>query len=150
MTLPALLKDFPNPQSELYAERAALLSRQWAVCWKLGNNFFRPISTLSTLGYAVSAWSISQSSAMEKRDWRMFAVGALLHVSVILHSAINMQPLNDKLIALAGSTSDGKDIAKQDTGNAVVIAESWMKLNIYRAVIPLVTGAIGLWQTMLV
>jgi hypothetical protein len=152
MTLPALIKDFPAPSSPEYLTRSTLLGKQWPLCWNVGNNLFRPISALSTLGYAFTAWSLHRStSIMEKKDWRLFALGAMLHVTVIVHSAVNMQPLNDQLAALAGTKTDGKGMAvkgKGDEGDAVMIATKWIVGNYYRIAVPAITGAICLYQTL--
>lgn len=151
MTLPSLIINFPPATSPEYKVRAQLLGKQWPVHWVVGNNFFRPISTIATLGYAFTAWSLARSTSQfaETKDWRWFTVNALLHVSVILHSAINMQPLNDKLAALAGTATDGKGtgkVANADEGRAVEIGTSWMRKNYYRLAIPAITGSISLWQ----
>lgn len=154
MTLPAMIVDFPAPSSPDYKVRAHILGKQWPVCWSVGNVFFRPISTISTLGYAFSAWSLYRSNSLaEKKDWRIFALGALLHVSVILHSAINMQPLNDQLAALAGVGTDGKGTAsavasKNSDGKAVEIATNWIRGNYYRLLVPMVSGGLSLYQAM--
>ncbi len=42
-------------------------------------------------------------------DWRLFAVAAVMHLVNIVHSAVNMQPLNDKLAALVGEGKEAKD-----------------------------------------
>ncbi|KAE9974152.1 hypothetical protein EG328_004012 [Venturia inaequalis] len=156
MTLPAMIIDFPSPSSPEYASRALLLGKEWPLCWTVGNVVFRPISTISTIGYAFSAWSLYRSSStnvLEKKDWRVFALGALLHVSVIVHSAVNMQPLNDQLAALAGTGTDGKGKAltsttKQVEGKAVEIATKWIRGNYYRLAVPMVSGALSLYQAM--
>lgn len=84
-----------------------------------------------------------------REEWKWFALGALLHVSVIFHSAVNMQPLNDKLTALGGTTSDGKGkVEKQDVGDAVDLATKWIRGNYYRVVVPMISGSIALWNTV--
>lgn len=159
MTLPAMIIDFPSPSSPEYATRAHLLGKQWPLCWTVGNVVFRPISTISTVGYAFTAWSLYRSSnsaitgLTEKKDWRIFALGALLHVSVIVHSAINMQPLNDQLAALAGTGTDGKGKAlasttKQVEGKAVEIATKWIRGNYYRLAVPMISGGLSLYQAL--
>jgi hypothetical protein len=87
---------------------------------------------------------------MEK-DWRWFTLNALLHVTVIVHSAVNMQPLNDKLAAFAGVGTDGKGegrVQTGDEGRAVEIATKWIRGNYYRLLIPSITGAVSLWQCL--
>jgi hypothetical protein len=148
MTLPSLIVNFPAPATTEYRTRSTLLGKQWPICWTVGNDFFRPISALSTLGYAFTALSLYLDTSMaEKKDWRLFALGALLHVSVIVHSAVNMQPLNDQLAALAGTGSDGKSAAKKVEGDAVKIATAWIEGNYYRIAVPAISGGICLYQT---
>lgn len=159
MTLPMLILDFPPPTSPEYEARAKLFGKQWPISWVAGNNFFRPLSTLATIGYAVTAWSLSRpfknvgSALAEKRDWRLYALSAALHVSVIVHSALNMQPLNDKMASLAGLDSHGnKDseaAIKAGKVDAVDTATKWMNWNIYRLVIPAVTGGISIYQNFM-
>ncbi|KIW04619.1 uncharacterized protein PV09_04366 [Verruconis gallopava] len=149
MGVPALIHEFPSSNSPEYAVRARLLGKQWPPIWVVGNNFFRPISTIATIGYAFTAWSLARVERVLDMDWRWFAFNAALHATVIVHSAVNMQPLNNKLAALAGVGSDGKGNAKvdkQDEGRAVEIATNWIEGNKYRLLIPVVTGAISLWQ----
>lgn len=62
-----------------------------------------------------------------------------------------MQPLNDKLAALAGAGTDGSGVAKVakgDEGRAVQIATSWIRGNYYRILIPTVSGAVSLYRMM--
>jgi len=150
MTLPSLIIDFPKSTSPDYKVRAQLLGKQWPVHWRVGNNVMRPISTIATLGYAFTAWSLSRSP-LRTADWRFFAVNAILHVSVIVHSAVNMQPLNDKLAALNGKATDGTGSGKvltADEGKAVEIGTSWMRKNYYRLMVPMITGVISLSQLL--
>jgi hypothetical protein len=153
MTLPSFLLDFPKATTPEYKVRAQLLGKQWPVHWKVGNSVFRPISTFATLGYAFTAYSLAKTPDLfgQGKDWRLFAVNAILHVSVILHSAINMQPLNDKLAALAGTATDGTGSGKvqsKDEGRAVEIGTKWMRFNYYRLIVPSITGGIALFQML--
>lgn len=140
MTVPALLVDFPPPSSPEHSARATLLGRQWPLCWAVGNTFFRPISTLGAIGYAFSAYQASQSLTA-KGDWRLFAFAAFLHVTNIIHSAVNMQPINDKLTALATPSEKGQM-------GAEALARSWAKGNLLRVICPVIAGTIALWQTV--
>ncbi|KAF2013032.1 hypothetical protein BU24DRAFT_494910 [Aaosphaeria arxii CBS 175.79] len=140
MTVPALLVDFPQPSSPLHAQRARLLGRQWPLCWTVGNQFFRPISTLGFLGYAYAAYATYRQGDRAERDWRFYAAAAALHLTTILHSAINMQPLNDKLEALAGRAGD------KELGEAEGIARKWARWNLLRLVTPVVAGTLALFQ----
>ncbi|KUJ21257.1 uncharacterized protein LY89DRAFT_577895 [Mollisia scopiformis] len=144
MTVPALLVGFPNSTSPDYSSKSALLGRQWGVCWTAGNVFFRPISSLGALGYAFTTYS-AYASATTKADWRLFAIAALMHVVVIIHSAVNMQPLNDKIASL-DSESKGKDTL--DLG-AETLLRKWGKLNYVRIVSPLIAGTFALSQLFL-
>ena len=143
MTVPALLIDFPKPGAPGHADRARLLGRQWPLCWSVGNQFFRPISTLGFLGYAYAGYAVYKDYKEHvgaRGDWRMFAVAAALHLTTIVHSAVNMQPLNDKLEALAGRTSE------KELGNAEGIARQWASWNRLRLVTPLIAGTLALFQ----
>lgn len=143
MTVPALLVDFPRPGTPEHTERARLLGRQWPLCWTVGNRFFRPISTLGFLGYAYAGYSVYQQGILARADWKMFAVAAVMHLTTIVHSAVNMQPLNDKLEALAGRTSE------KELGEAEGIAKKWASWNRLRLLTPVVAGSLALWQLVL-
>jgi len=73
------------------------------------------------------------------RDWRFFAAAAVLGVVTIVHSAVNMQPLNDRLAALA-ETSAGAD--------AVELVTRWARWNMVRVVAPLIGGTAALSQVL--
>ena len=143
MTVPALLVDFPKAGTPDHISRARLLGRQWPLCWTVGNQFFRPISTLGFLGYAYagfSVWREYKDHVIARGDWRMFAVAAIMHLTTIVHSAVNMQPLNDKLEALSGRTSE------KELGEAEGIARRWGSWNRLRIVTPLIAGTLALFQ----
>ncbi|KAM3079619.1 hypothetical protein ACMFMG_006031 [Clarireedia jacksonii] len=151
MTIPALLVDFPAPSSPKYPERAALLGQQWPHCWAVGNVFFRPISTLAFLGYAFTTYStFSGTSQLPSRgaDWRLYAISTVLHFSVILHSAINMQPMNDKLAALSSINPKDKGGLIGDALNAESLMRKWGRWNLVRVVFPLVAGCLAFYQTL--
>jgi len=140
MTIPALLVDFPKPGHPDHTARARLLGRQWPICWTVGNQFFRPISTLGLIGYAYSSYALYQKGPLGRGDWRVFAVAAAMHLTTILHSAINMQPLNNKLEALASRTSE------KELGEAEDIARRWASWNRLRLVTPLIAGFLAGWN----
>ncbi|CAP66990.1 uncharacterized protein PODANS_4_5320 [Podospora anserina S mat+] len=181
MGVPALLIDFPRPSSPEHPRAARLLGRQWPVFWQVGNVFFRPISTLGILGYgytAFSAWRYASAMAaengwhtalvpahgqVERGNWKIWGVCALCHLVTVVHSALNMQPLNAKLEGLSavevvdggnkrtdgvveGAGSKGK--GGVDVSLAEYYARRWIKLNLVRALMPLVAGSLGLWQSL--
>ncbi|KAK5627566.1 hypothetical protein RRF57_003281 [Xylaria bambusicola] len=127
MGVPALLVDFPPPSSPDHAARARLLGRQWPTFWKVGNVFFRPISTLGIFGYGYTAWAASaQGPSSSLGDWRVYTISAMCHLITVVHSAMNMQPINEKLDAL--KEPKGHD----DTGMAESYARKWIKFNTVR------------------
>lgn len=69
-----------------------------------------------------------------------------MHVIVIFHSAINMQPLNDKIAAL--DLAPKEKSAFGDTG-AEYLMRRWGKLNYVRIVSPLIAGTLALSQLFL-
>ena len=95
------------------------------------------------IGYAYAGYAVYKDYKEHvgaRGDWRMFAVAAILHLTTIVHSAVNMQPLNDKLEALAGRTSD------KELGNAEAIARKWASWNRLRLVTPFIAGSLALFQ----
>ncbi|KAI1338227.1 hypothetical protein F5Y15DRAFT_417277 [Xylariaceae sp. FL0016] len=143
MGVPALLVEFPSPTSPDHAARARLLGKQWPVFWAVGNVFFRPISTLGIFGYAYTSWTASQQGVNGKLgDWRVYTVSALCHLITVVHSAANMQPINEKLDALQDHKA--KDI---DPKEAEAYARRWIKFNTVRIITPIVAGSLALWQT---
>lgn len=146
MTIPALVEDFPPQGTAEYASRSALLGRQWPLCWQVGNVFFRPMSTLSTLAYAYCAWDASRSESHDAK-WQAFAVAAALGVGTIVHSAVNMQPLNDRLAALADVSQAGKE-GLGALEDAEGLARKWGRWNLVRVVFPLIGGGLALSQVV--
>ncbi|KAF2218956.1 hypothetical protein BDZ85DRAFT_299185 [Elsinoe ampelina] len=140
MTIPTLIASFPPPSAgPAHTDRASLLGAQWALMHKVGNNFFRPISTLAIFGYAFGAYSAYQGGM--KGDWRLFALSALCHVVNVVHSAVNLQPINARLDALGEA---------KDKGYAVEQARRWVECNKWRVVFPGVAGSLAVWQAFLV
>ncbi|CAJ2506740.1 Uu.00g079260.m01.CDS01 [Anthostomella pinea] len=149
MGVPALLVDFPAPSSPDHAARAHLLGRQWPVFWAVGNVFFRPISTLGIFGYAYTSWAAANQQqglvgGNPLGDWRLYAVSALCHLVTVIHSALNMQPINEKLDAL----SEPKGSSRVDHKEAEKYARRWIKYNTVRIITPVVAGSLALWQTI--
>ncbi|KAI0976324.1 hypothetical protein F4678DRAFT_456650 [Xylaria arbuscula] len=143
MGVPALLVDFPSPSSPDHAARARLLGRQWPTFWKVGNVFFRPISTLGIFGYGYTAWAVSTQGASGRLgDWRLYAISAMCHLITVVHSAINMQPINEKIDAL----KDPKGLV--DTKMAESYARKWIKYNTVRMITPVVAATLALTQVL--
>lgn len=143
--MPALIADFPTRDQPTYNARSSLLGRQWPLCWTVGNIFFRPMSTLSTIAYAYLSFPALRDLDV---DWRLFAVAFALSAGTIVHSAVNMQPLNDRLAALAEVEKQAKTsfARKEDT---VDLACRWARLNLVRVVFPLIGGSLVLSQIAL-
>ncbi|KAF2203824.1 hypothetical protein GQ43DRAFT_236476 [Delitschia confertaspora ATCC 74209] len=153
MTIPALVVNFPTPGSTTHTERCRLLGAQWPLCWSVGNVFFRPLSMLGFVGYTYAAYSLFRDShpsstlanslnsatGEPKGDWRILAVSAALHLVTVVHSAVNMQPLNDKLENLARA-------GEKDLVGAEAVAQRWGKWNLVRLVNPVVAGVLALSQ----
>lgn len=140
MTVPALVVDFPRPGTPEHTSRARLLGRQWPLCGRVGNTFFRPISTFGIVGYSFTAYSLYREGIFARANWKWFVVSAAMHLTTVIYSAVNMQPLNDKLKALAERTSE------KDLGAAEGIARKWASWNRVRLVTPFLAGALALWQ----
>ncbi|PVH92855.1 hypothetical protein DM02DRAFT_662547 [Periconia macrospinosa] len=140
MTVPALVVDFPKPGTAEHTSRARLIGKQWPLCWSVGNVFFRPISTFGIIGYGFSAYTLYREGPLARADWRWFAVAAALHLTTVVHSAINMQPINDKLEALAERTPE-KELVQAEG-----IARRWASWNRVRLVTPVLAGGLALWQ----
>ncbi|KAI1306588.1 hypothetical protein F5Y03DRAFT_134791 [Xylaria venustula] len=143
MGVPALLVDFPSPSSPDHAARARLLGRQWPTFWKVGNVFFRPISTLGIFGYGYTAWAVSaQGTNGRLGDWRLYAISAVCHLITVVHSALNMQPINEKIDGL----KDPKGLV--DTKMAESYARKWIKYNTVRLITPVVAATLALTQVL--
>ncbi|RYP89354.1 hypothetical protein DL769_000109 [Monosporascus sp. CRB-8-3] len=143
MGVPALLVEFPPPTSPDHGPRTRLLGRQWPVFWKVGNIFFRPISTIGIFGYAYSSWAAAtQGPNGSLGDWRIYAVSSLCHLITVVHSAINMQPINAKIDALR------EPKGHVNPADAENLLRKWIKGNTVRLITPAVAGSLALWQTL--
>lgn len=145
MGVPALLVDFPPPTSPDYSARVRLLGRQWPVFWAVGNVFFRPISTFGIFGYGYTAYCASSSSGSYRLgDWRLYALAAACHLITVVHSALNMQPINEKLDALKEPKAPGIEASKAES-----YARKWISYNTVRLIMPAAAGSLALWQTLI-
>jgi uncharacterized membrane protein len=97
---------------------------------------------LGFLGYAYAGYSVFREGVLARSDWKLFGVAAVMHLSTILHSALNMQPLNDKLEALAERASE------KELGEAENVAKKWASWNRLRLVTPVVAGGAALWNLL--
>ncbi|KAI1093236.1 hypothetical protein F5B19DRAFT_154691 [Rostrohypoxylon terebratum] len=141
---PALLVDFPPPTSPDHAARAQLLGRQWPVFWVVGNNFFRPISTFGVIGYGYTSWvAATQGPDSKLGDWRIYAFSALCHLVTVVHSAVNLQPINAKIDGLREPKS-----GKSDPKQAETYVRNWIKFNTVRIITPVVAGSLALFQLL--
>ena len=77
------------------------------------------------------------------KDWRVFAISATCHIITVLHSALNMQPINNKLDGLRDPKASGVDVSQ-----AEYYARRWIKLNLLRLAMPIIAGSLSLWQTL--
>ncbi|KAK1773360.1 hypothetical protein QBC45DRAFT_364020 [Copromyces sp. CBS 386.78] len=156
MGVPALLVSFPHPSSPTHADRARLLGSQWPVFWRVGNVFFRPISTFGILGYGYAAWACSRSSSSTQglssttsgNAWKLYAISALCHLITVVHSAVNMQPINAKIEGLRRREAGHGHGGGTDLALAEYYARKWARLNLVRLVMPAVAGSVALWTTL--
>lgn len=68
-------------------------------------------------------------------------------MGTIVHSAMNMQPLNDRLAALA-DVGKGEKLTMGGTEDAEGLARKWGSWNIIRVVFPMIGGGLALSQVM--
>ena len=141
MSIPALLLDFPRPSSPEHTAAARHLGRQWPVFWQVGNVFFRPLSMLGFIGYTIAA--VTSPSGR----WVAYTIAAAAHLVTIGHSAVHMQPINEKLHALGKDRKDD-DEAAVDMAAAEPMTRRWARLNLLRVVLPLTAGTVALCETM--
>lgn len=138
MSIPALLLDFPEPSSPEHFAAARRLGQQWPVFWNVGNVFFRPLSMLGLFGYLVATFTTPVHPS------GLYVFSALAHLITIVHSAVHMQPLNERLHALADvHYEDGT--ADVDIAEAEAMAWRWADLNHTRMFMPLLGSAVALY-----
>jgi len=69
-----------------------------------------------------------------------------------VHSAVNMQPINEKLDALSGrkdgSGSGGGKIVQVDSKLAEMYARKWIRYNTVRLITPVVAGTLAFTQVL--
>ena len=116
--------------------------------------FFRPISTLGIFGYAYASYATAQAASspllrdfgyggVDQAGWKLYAISAACHLVTVVHSAVNMQPINNKLDGLREPEKSGVDESL-----AEFYARKWIRLNGVRIVMPLVAGSVALWQVL--
>ncbi|KAM7208417.1 hypothetical protein V8F20_001395 [Naviculisporaceae sp. PSN 640] len=164
MGVPALLVDFPRPSAtntEEYNAAARKLGRAWPVFWNMGNVFFRPLSTLGIFAYGYAAYATMQAASspllrdlgvgnVETTSWKLYAISAACHLVTVVHSAVNMQPINEKIDRLknikpAGMNGEAVKVEKEVQPElAEFWARKWIRLNTVRIVMPAVAGTLAL------
>lgn len=77
-----------------------------------------------------------------RSDWKLFGVAAIMHLSTILHSALNMQPLNDQLEGFAERAGE-KELREAEN-----VARKWASWNQLRLVTPVIAGGLALWNLL--
>lgn len=140
MSVPALLVDFPPSSSPEHAARVRLLARQWPVFGAVGHGFFKPTTALALFGYAYTSWA-ARGPGHGLGDWRLYALSAVCQLATIVHSAVNMVPLNSKIIGLETSAASKTDITQGES-----YARTWIRRNTIRIAMPLIAGTSALWQ----
>lgn len=143
MGVPALLVEFPTPGSPSHNERARLLGRQWPVFWEVGNRFFRPLSTLGIALYGSAAWAARQQ---DQGNWKLLAIAACCNILTAMHSAINMQPINERITTLGTAVGDKAEATGDE--KAEEYARRWGRLNLFRVVMPLIAGTLAMTQVL--
>jgi uncharacterized membrane protein len=86
--------------------------------------------------------TVYREGVLARSDWKLFGLAAIMHLSTILHSALNMQPLNDKLEALAERASE------KEMDEAENVARKWASWNRLRLVTPVVAGGLAMWNLL--
>lgn len=69
-----------------------------------------------------------------------------MHLVTIVHSAVNMQPLNDLLAALDASSKEAKGRNGSDQVGAEALRRKWGNWNVVRVITPTVAGIIAISQ----
>ncbi len=115
------------------------LAIQWQAIYDRGKVAAPGIAILSLLGYVYLAYSHYH----EGREWRGFAVAALLTIGIAPFTLIAMAPTNNTLIGVANGaiTSVGDEAARQ-------LVEKWGGLNLTRSLLPLAGSIVGLWSLL--
>jgi uncharacterized membrane protein len=85
---------------------------------------------------------VFREGMVARSDWKLFGLAAIMHLTTILHSALNMQPLNDKLEALAERASE------KELHQAENIARKWASWNQLRLVTPVLAGGLALFNLL--
>jgi len=151
MGIPALILDLPPPSDPEHPKAVRRLARQWTVYFRVGNIFFRPISTLGIAGYGYVSWLVSRASGSQSggllgaADWKVFALAAGCHLVTVIHSALNMQPLNRKIMELAAYHKQGD---QKEEVKAEEFAKRWARLNLLRLAMPLIAGSAAMWEAL--
>ena len=143
MSVPALLVNFPKISSGQHRLAAQQLGHQWPVFWQAGNVFFRPISVLGIFGYAYASFEAASAPSARLGDWGLYALAATCHLVTVVHSAVNLQPINAQLQGMSEPEIPRVDIEKTEK-----LARQWIKLNLVRVLTSFVAGSAALLQSL--
>lgn len=143
-TVPALLLA-PTP----------LLVRQWRTMYLRGKSIAPPISvvSLASSGYLAMKLYNAPLSVHHPRG-ELYALAALMTVSIVPYTLLVMSDVNAKLMAKAEEMEslDAKDevteIGMPKGESAKELVDWWAVLNLGRGVFPLLGAVLGAWASL--
>lgn len=146
---------------------AAHLSQQWADLYDRGHKIFPAIAGLASLANIYVFWAlrdtISQPSTTAASSWsNPYLLAAFVTMSIVPWTAGTMIKTNKKLDSYAiseyageaeevkGTVLNAQDEARRSQADNEMpkLLQKWARLNLIRAVFPLVGAAISFYATM--
>lgn len=108
-----------------------------------------PVAAITASSFAYVAWSARQSPSIfasaRYGGAGIYAVAAVLTLSIVPYTIATMSGTNDKLLGLAGSKAD-LSISRAEVEN---LLSQWTQLNWVRSLLPLAGSFVGIAAALL-
>lgn len=131
-----------------------LLVRQWRTTFLLGKSVAPPIAIASSASYAYLAMMLYNAPlSVNHPRGELYALAALLTVSIVPYTLFVMKDVNAKLMARAEEASldvknEVTEIGMPKGESAKELLDWWAVLNLGRGVFPLLGAVLGAWASL--
>jgi hypothetical protein len=111
----------------------------WAGLYNNGVAVMPPTAGLVAASYGLSTYLVSGDDSDASAARRGYIAAAVLAISIVPYTILTMRPTNEVLQAVAAGTREA------EATEVAVLVNRWAALNIGRSLLPLLSGAVGLF-----